>query len=294
MQTSPVQERPKQLAKVRRPDGGAVVAIQRGNVFWLDMNRDPAVRTLADLLHTPDPLATANRLIDTALTTERVENQQFLAPVDLQEVWAAGVTYKRSKVAREEESKGAAQFYDKVYTADRPELFLKATPARVVNPGEPVRIRADAKWSVPEPELTLLISPAGKVVGYTVGNDVSSRDIEGENPLYLPQAKVYKGSCAVGPLVTPVAAMPPLPGVEIKLAIRRAGRLAFEGSTTLAQMARTVESLADWLFRENEFPHGALLLTGTGIVPPDEFTLAKGDDVSISIAGIGTLRNPVA
>jgi 2-dehydro-3-deoxy-D-arabinonate dehydratase len=283
-----------QFAKVRRPDGGAVVAIERGNVFWLDMNRDPAVRTLADLLHTPDPLATANRLIDTALTTERVENQQFLAPVDSQEVWAAGVTYKRSKVAREEESKGAAQFYDKVYTADRPELFLKATPARVVNPGEPVRIRADARWSVPEPELTLVISPAGKVVGYTVGNDVSSRDIEGENPLYLPQAKVYKGSCAVGPLVTPVAAMPPLPGVEIKLSIRRAGRLAFEGSTTLAQMARTAESLADWLFRENEFPHGALLLTGTGIVPPDEFTLAKGDDVSISITGIGTLRNPVA
>lgn len=283
-----------QFAKVRRPDGGVVVAIDRGNVFWLNMDRDPAVRTLADLLHTPDPIATANRLIDTTLTTERMENQQFLAPVDAQEVWAAGVTYKRSKVAREEESQGAAQFYDKVYTADRPELFLKATPARVVSPGDPVRIRADATWSVPEPELTLVISPSGKIVGYTVGNDVSSRDIEGENPLYLPQAKVYKGSCSVGPLITPVAAMPPLPGVEIKLVIRRAGKPAFEGSTSLAQMARSVESLADWLFRENEFPHGALLLTGTGIVPPDEFTLAKGDDVSISITGIGTLSNPVA
>ncbi len=283
-----------QFAKVRRPDGGVVVAIDRGNVFWLNMDRDPAVRTLADLLHTPDPIATANRLIDTTLTTERMENQQFLAPVDAQEVWAAGVTYKRSKVAREEESQGAAQFYDKVYTADRPELFLKATTARVVSPGDPVRIRADATWSVPEPELTLVISPSGKIVGYTVGNDVSSRDIEGENPLYLPQAKVYKGSCSVGPLITPVAAMPPLPGVEIKLVIRRAGKPAFEGSTTLAQMARSVESLADWLFRENEFPHGALLLTGTGIVPPDEFTLAKGDDVSISITGIGTLSNPVA
>jgi 2-dehydro-3-deoxy-D-arabinonate dehydratase len=283
-----------QFAKVRRPGGSAVVAIERGNVFWLDMNRDPAVRTLADLLHAPDPMAAANRLIDTASTTERVENQAFLAPVDFQEVWAAGVTYKRSKVAREEESKGAAQFYDKVYTADRPELFLKATPARVVHPGLPVRIRADAKWSVPEPELALVISPAGKIVGYTIGNDMSSRDIEGENPLYLPQAKVYKGSCSVGPLVTPAAAMPPLPGVEIKLSIKRSKKVVFEGSTTLEQMARTVESLAEWLFRENEFPHGAVLLTGTGIVPPDEFTLASGDDVSISIAGIGTLRNPVA
>ena len=214
--------------------------------------------------------------------------------MDHQEIWAAGVTYKRSKVAREEESKGAAQFYDKVYSAARPELFMKATPARVVNPGEPVRIRADGKWNVPEPELTLVISPAGKIVGYTIGNDMSSRDIEGENPLYLPQAKIYKGSCSIGPVVTPLASMPPLSGVEIKLVIRRGGSVAYEGSTTLAQLNRTPESLAEWLFKENEFPHGALLLTGTGIVPPDDFTLTHGDDVSITIGGIGTLRNPVA
>ncbi|MBN9118641.1 MAG: fumarylacetoacetate hydrolase family protein [Planctomycetes bacterium] len=284
-----------QLGKVRYKDGAVgVVLVERNSVFRVDTTRDPALRTLADLLHAPDPIGAANRIVDTTATSERLSDQTFLAPVDHQEVWAAGVTYKRSKVAREEESKGAAQFYDKVYTADRPELFLKATPARVVHPGEPVRIRADAKWSVPEPELALVISPAGKIVGFTVGNDMSSRDIEGENPLYLPQAKIYKGSCSVGPLVTPIAAMPPLAGVEIKLVIARGGKTAFEGATTLAQMARTVESLAEWLFRENEFPNGALLLTGTGIVPPDEFTLAHGDDVSISIAGIGTLRNPVA
>jgi len=284
-----------QFGKVQRDSGKiGVVVIERGHVFPLDMRRDPAVRSLSDILHSPNPVETANRLVDTLATSERFDGQTWLAPVDFQEIWAAGVTYKRSKVAREEESKGAAQFYDKVYTADRPELFLKATPARVVNPGSPVRIRADAKWSVPEPELALVISPAGNIVGYTIGNDMSSRDIEGENPLYLPQAKVYKGSCAVGPLVTPLAAMPPLESVEIKLTIQRAGKIAFEGSTTLAQMARTTESLAEWLFKENEFPHGALLLTGTGIVPPDEFTLDHGDDVSISITGIGTLRNPVA
>jgi 2-dehydro-3-deoxy-D-arabinonate dehydratase len=232
-------------------------------------------------------------LIDPGVAPSPLGNQAFLAPIDRQEIWAAGVTYKRSKIAREEESRGAAQVYDKVYTAARPELFLKATPERVVGPGQPVRVRADSKWSVPEPELALVISPAGKIVGYTIGNDMSARDIEGENPLYLPQAKIYKQSCAVGPLITPVGAMPPLAGVEIKLNIVRGGKLAFEGSTTLAQMARTTESLAEWLFRENEFPHGAVLLTGTGIVPPDEFTLKPGDEVTIAIVGIGTLWNPV-
>ncbi|MCI0702520.1 MAG: fumarylacetoacetate hydrolase family protein [Planctomycetia bacterium] len=284
-----------QFGKLRRDSGEiAIVLVERGHIFALDMNREPAVKCLADLLHSPDPVKLAGELIDTLATSEKLSGQTFLAPVDEQEIWAAGVTYKRSKVAREEESHGAAQFYDKVYTAPRPELFLKATPARVVHPGRPVRIRADAKWSVPEPELTLVISPAGKIVGYTVGNDMSSRDIEGENPLYLPQAKIYKGSCAVGPMITPTSAMPPLEGVEIKLVIRRGGKSAFEGSTTLAQMARTTESLAEWLFKENEFPNGALLLTGTGIVPPDDFSLQTGDDVSITIAGIGTLRNPVA
>ena len=283
-----------QFGKIRRWGGAVVVAVENGQVLVLDLGRDPAVASLADLLHGVNPVATARRLIETKVAPEPFGNQTFLAPIDRQEVWAAGVTYKRSKIAREEESRGAAQFYDKVYTADRPELFLKATPERVVDPGEPVRVRADSNWSVPEPELALVISPAGQIVGYTIGNDMSARDIEGENPLYLPQAKIYRGSCSVGPLVTPVGIMPPLAGVEIKLNILREGKSAFAGSTTLAQMARTTESLADWLFRENAFPHGAFLLTGTGVVPPDEFTLRPGDDVAITIGGIGTLRNPVA
>jgi 2-dehydro-3-deoxy-D-arabinonate dehydratase len=279
-----------QLGKVRNDDGtSGVVLVDRRTVYRLD----PAAR-LADLLHSPDPLAAAQKLVDAKATAELLPTQKFVAPVDKQEIWAAGVTYKRSKVAREEESKGAAQFYDKVYSAPRPELFLKATPARVVNPGDPVRIREDATWSVPEPELTLVINPAGKIVGFTVGNDMSSRDIEGENPLYLPQAKIYRGSAAVGPLITLASAMPPLPEVEIRLVITRDRKTAFEGATTLSQMARTVESLAEWLYKENEFPDGALLMTGTGIVPPDEFTLARGDVVNITIAGIGTLTNPVA
>jgi 2-dehydro-3-deoxy-D-arabinonate dehydratase len=282
-----------QFGKIRRSGNDIAVAIEHNQLFALDMNRDPAITTLADILHSPNPVATARTLVDTSHAPEPFGSQMLLAPIDRQEIWAAGVTYKRSKVAREEESRGAAQFYDKVYTAPRPELFMKATPERVVHPGQPVHVRADSKWSVPEPELTLVISPAGKIVGYTVGNDMSSRDIEGENPLYLPQAKIYKQSCAVGPLITPVGVMPALPGVEIKLSILRSGKSVFEGSTTLSQMARTTESLAEWLFKENEFPNGALLLTGTGIVPPDEFTLKPGDDVRITISGIGTLQNPV-
>jgi 2-dehydro-3-deoxy-D-arabinonate dehydratase len=284
-----------QFGKIRRATGEtAAVLIEAERVLTLDLYRRPDVTTLADLLATADPIATARELIDVTARPEPLADQVFVAPVDRQEIWAAGVTYKRSKIAREEESRGAAQFYDKVYSAARPELFLKATPERVVGPGQPVRIRADSKWSVPEPELALVVSPDLRIVGYTIGNDMSSRDIEGENPLYLPQAKVYRQSCAVGPVVTLAAAMPPLPGVEIKLVIRRSGAVAFEGSTTLAQMARTPEALVDWLGRENEFPNGVILLTGTGIVPPDEFTLASGDDVAISITGIGTLSNRVA
>jgi 2-dehydro-3-deoxy-D-arabinonate dehydratase len=281
-----------QFGKIKQPSGRITpVLVEAGQVYAINLGSDPTITCLADLLNTQSPLEKAHSLIEKTPTP--LGDQAFLAPIDHQEIWAAGVTYKRSKIAREEESRGAAQFYDKVYTADRPELFLKATPERVVHPGLPVRVRTDSKWSVPEPELALVISPAGRIVGYTIGNDMSARDIEGENPLYLPQAKIYKQSCAVGPLITPIGSMPPLAGVEIKLTITRAGKLVFEGSTTLAQMARTTESLAHWLFRENEFPHGAVLLTGTGIVPPDEFTLKPGDAVAITIVGIGTLRNPV-
>ena len=281
------------LAKIRRPDGRvAVVRLHNDHAHEVDLAAG-GFATLADLLHSPDPAATAATLSANAVA-EPVAGLTFLHPVDRQEVWAAGVTYKRSKVAREEESAGAAQFYDKVYTAARPELFLKATPERVVSPGEPIRVRADSTWSVPEPEFTLVISPAGTIVGYTVGNDVSSRDIEGENPLYLPQAKIYRGSCAIGPAVTLVGELPPLDGIAIRLVIRRRGAVGFEGTTTLAQLSRTPESLAEWLFKENEFRNGALLLTGTGIVPPDDFTLSSGDVVEITIDGIGTLTNPVA
>jgi 2-dehydro-3-deoxy-D-arabinonate dehydratase len=193
-----------------------------------------------------------------------------------------------------EESQGAASFYDKVYAADRPELFFKASPHRVVGPGRPVRIRRDAKWNVPEPELTLVFSSRMRLVGFTVGNDMSSRDIEGENPLYLPQAKVYDGSCALGPCITLADDSPIGPTTGIRLRIARGGGTVFEGRTDVGQLNRTFDDLAGWLARDNSFPHGVLLLTGTGIVPGDDFTLLSGDIVEIAIDGIGTLSNHVA
>lgn len=216
------------------------------------------------------------------------------APIGSQEVWAAGVTYFRSRSARMAESKdaGGGDFYDRVYTAERPELFFKATPSRVAAPGGAVRIRSDANWSVPEPELTLLINPRGQIIGYTVGNDMSSRDIEGENPLYLPQAKVYDRSCALGPCI--LVSNDPLPTTTpIRIEIVRSGQVPFTGATTLAELKRTPADLAAYLFRENTFPFGAFLMTGTGIVPPDDFTLAPGDRVRITIDPIGTLENDV-
>jgi 2-dehydro-3-deoxy-D-arabinonate dehydratase len=220
---------------------------------------------------------------------------KILAPVESQEVWAAGVTYYRSRTARVEESQkgGASSFYDRVYEAERPELFFKAAPWRVRGPGEDVRIRRDAKWSVPEPELVLCINSRAEVIGYTAGNDMSSRDIEGENPLYLPQAKTYDGSCALGPAVF-VSSEPLAPETTIGLKIARDGKTAFEGSTTVSKMKRTAAELVGFLYRETSFPNGCVLLTGTGVVPPDDFTLRSGDDVTIEIASIGTLRNMVA
>lgn len=223
-----------------------------------------------------------------------VEPRTFLSLVAAQEVWAAGVTYYRSRTARMEESQsaGGGNFYDRVYSAERPELFFKSSPHRVAAPGAPVHIRKDAKWNVPEPELALLITPSGKLTGYTIGNDMSSRDIEGENPLYLPQAKVYDRSCALGSGIL-VSTAPLAAETRIRMEILRKGRAVFSDETTLAQMKRRPETLIEYLFRENSFPNGCFLLTGTGIVPPDSFTLAAGDLVQISIDGIGTLENPV-
>jgi 2-dehydro-3-deoxy-D-arabinonate dehydratase len=218
----------------------------------------------------------------------------LLAPIGQQEVWAAGVTYHRSRDARMEESEsaGGGSFYDRVYNAERPELFFKATPHRVVGHNGKVAIRGDAKWSVPEPELVLLISPSGKILGYTVGNDMSSRDIEGENPLYLPQAKVYDRSCALGPgVLVSSEALPRSTGIRID--ILRDTKPAFSGSTTLKELKREPATLVEYLYRDNTFPNGCFLLTGTGIVPPDSFTLQHGDEISIAIDGNGSLTNIV-
>ncbi len=246
-----------------------------------------------DVVTHPDLLSHLRGFIHPAATTVPTP-QEVLAPIGSQEVWAAGVTYYRSRNARMEEAKtaGGGDFYDRVYQAERPELFFKATPHRVVGPGAKVAIREDARWSVPEPELVLFISPGGKIVGYTVGNDMSSRDIEGENPLYLPQAKVYDRSCALGPcLLLTEEALPA--STEIKIEIRRAGAMAFSDVTALKEMKRSPEELVEYLYRASSFPKGCFLLTGTGIVPPDSFKLQVGDEIAITIPPIGTLLNTV-
>ena len=227
-------------------------------------------------------------------TTFAEFEDQLLPPIGSQEVWASGVTYYRSRNARMEEAKiaGGGDFYERVYTAERPELFMKATPNRVVGHLGKVAIRKDATWSVPEPELTLLANPAGKIIGYTIGNDMSSRDIEGENPLYLPQAKVYDRCCGLGPGI--LLATEPIPtSTEIDLHILRGGKEVFSGKTALTEIKRKFSTLLEYLYRDNSFPHGCFLLTGTGIVPPDEFTLQQQDEIRITIGGIGTLVNTV-
>jgi 2-dehydro-3-deoxy-D-arabinonate dehydratase len=255
----------------------------RGKETWDELlNRDDLYEYLEGAL---DPLA----------STDGPSDRDLIAPVAReQEIWAAGVTYYRSRDARMEEAKsaGGGDFYDRVYSAERPELFFKATARRVVGPNSKVAIRDDASWSVPEPELTLVIARSGKIVGYTIGNDMSSRDIEGENPLYLPQAKVYDRSCAIGPCILVVPGPLP-PSTEIRLEIRRGGEIHFSGSTALSALKRDPVQLVDYLYRNNSFPSGCLLLTGTGIVPPDSFTLQHGDEIRITIPPIGSLINTV-
>ncbi|NCG28203.1 MAG: 2-hydroxyhepta-2,4-diene-1,7-dioate isomerase [Verrucomicrobiales bacterium] len=226
-------------------------------------------------------------------TSAELSEGSLMPPMGHQEVWAAGVTYYRSRDARmeESESSGGDRFYDMVYDAERPELFFKATADRSRGHLDKVCIRSDSSWDVPEPELTLAINSSGKVFGYTVGNDMSSRSIEGENPLYLPQAKVYRGSCALGPCL--VVGSGPGKEAMISVKISRSGEVVFSGNTEVSQIKRSFDELAEFLFRDNEFPNGALLMTGTGVVPDSDFTLSSGDLISISIDGIGTLENEV-
>lgn len=280
------------LAKYRLPSGEVAVGCVTGEtVSHFALQPGPS-GLLSTILEASDPWALASSLHAGAPQHE-LARVTLLAPIDDQEVWAAGVTYKRSQTARMEESETAASCYDRVYRSPRPELFMKATPHRVSGPEAPLRIRADATWNVPEPELTLVVNSKLQLVGFTVGNDMSSRDIEGDNPLYLPQAKVYDQCAGLGPWITLAAAMPARESIGIHLTIERGGQAVFTGRTDAGQMARTFEELLGWLGRDNSFPHGVFLMTGTGIVPNSDFTLHRGDRVAITIDGIGTLANPI-
>ncbi len=249
------------------------------------INDDNLYQKLIDVTGSLTPVSNAQEIL----------SQPMLPPIQAQELWACGVTYFRSKVGRQEESKasGGGDFYAKVYEAERPEVFFKATSHRVVGHGEKVRIRKDSTWDVPEPELTLVVSSSGKIVGYTVGNDMSSRSIEGENPLYLPQAKTYDGCAAVGPCVL-VTKEPISPQTKIALEIIRKGTKVYEGNVGIDQIKRKLEELVSFVFRECSFPNGCLIMTGTGIVPSHDFTLVSGDEIRITIDNIGTLVNTVA
>lgn len=258
----------------------------------VDLGGEPTV-SVAAILNSDDPVAQVDSLAAASNLTLSVDEVTLLSPIDRQEVWAAGVTYLRSKTARMEESDFSATAYDRVYDAPRPEIFFKALAEKVVATGDGVGIRRDGRWNVPEPELALVINAGGRIVGFTIGNDMSSRDIEGENLLYLPQAKVYSRSCALGPVIVLGDSETEARSWEISINIVRNGSTVFSGSTSVAQIKRGFDELAGYLYRSQEFPNGAVLLTGTGVVPPDDFTLAEHDRVDIEITGIGRLSNPV-
>ena len=251
------------------------------------------IGAIEPLLESDDLVPWLTSLAKQNLPRHSLREVRLRTPIERQEVWAAGVTYLRSKTARMEESGFSANAYDRVYDAARPEIFFKSLPEKVVSPGEPVGIRQDARWNVPEPELVVVLNSRGHIVGYTIGNDMSSRDIEGENLLYLPQAKIYERSCAIGPWITVGVSEADARNWTIRLEIRRDNGMIFEGETSVGQIKRSFVELAQFLFRSQVFPHGAVLLTGTGIVPPDNFTLESDDQVLISISGIGTLHNIV-
>lgn len=232
--------------------------------------------------------------LDARTSSEPVPaDTRVIAPVDRQEVWAVGVTYLRSRDARIEESKHAPDHYDRVYDAQRPELFFKSTPERVRGPGEAICVREDSSWDVPEPELALAVAADGAVVGYLVGDDVSSRSIEGQNPLYIPQAKIFTGGCALGPCIVPAAQVGSLDELRIALEVHRDGASVYRDEVSVADLKHRPADLASWLTRGLDFPHGVMLMTGTAIVPPVEFTLTPGDEVEITITGLGRLHNPV-
>ncbi|GIW87320.1 MAG: 2-hydroxyhepta-2,4-diene-1,7-dioate isomerase [Isosphaeraceae bacterium] len=280
------------LAKYVDPAGTTVVGSLQGDRVVALRTKGNDRPSLTELLELGDE-AWRSEVVECNESALPLSQVTLLAPIDAQEVWAAGVTYLRSKTAREAESEGAARFYDLVYSADRPELFFKATAHRVSGPGGPIRVRRDSRWTVPEPELALVLTADLRLVGVTLGNDVSARDIEGANPLYLPQAKLYREGCALGPWIRRLGPGFDLAGLTIQMEIRRDDRTIFDGITPFSRMIRPIDSLIDYLGRDNQFPAGVVLLTGTGIVPPDDLSLAPGDQVSIHCEAIGTLTNVV-
>jgi 2-dehydro-3-deoxy-D-arabinonate dehydratase len=281
------------LCRFQQGSGRPRVGLVREDETILDLSAE-GIDRLTSLLEFEGLAAQLGALANQNLPKFALGDVKLLAPIEQQEVWAVGVTYLRSKTARMEESDFSATAYDKVYDAPRPELFFNALPEKVSGPGGAVGIRSDANWSVPEPELAFLLNSRGHIAGYTIGNDMSSRDIEGENLLYLPQAKIYTGSCALGPYVCVGTTEAEVRTWRIELSIRRGEREVFRGEVSAGQLKRPFAEMAGYLFRCQSFPHGAVLLTGTGIVPPDAFTLAAGDVVRIGISGIGMLENMVA
>jgi 2-dehydro-3-deoxy-D-arabinonate dehydratase len=280
------------ICRFENPQGKICAGLALEDDAVLDLSQE-GIETLTSLLEI-DTAASVASLAKQNLPRLPLKSVRLLAPVERQEIWAAGVTYLRSKKARMEESTSSASAYDKVYDAVRPELFFKCVPGKVVGPGGFVGIRADAKWNVPEPELVLVINSRGTISGFAIGNDMSSRDIEGENLLYLPQAKIYDRSCAIGPFIKVGATEAEARSWKIEITIERDGDAVFQGGTGVEQIKRTFAELVEHLFRSQRFPDGVLLFTGTGIVPPNDFTLRPNDRISIAISGIGKLENAVA
>ena len=274
-------------------DAGIRVGLITDDDTLLDLTA-AGIDRMQNLLERADLHDELVRLKRAGLPQYWLDDVRLMTPVESQEVWAAGVTYLRSKQARMVESEFSADAYDHVYEAARPEIFFKSMPEKVVSPGDAVGIRSDARWNVPEPELALVITASARIVGFTIGNDMSSRDIEGENLLYLPQAKIYDRSCAVGPWIVLGATEGDVRGWTIQLEICRDGQTVFAGETRANQIKRSFAELVEYLFRSQQFPNGVVLLTGAGVIPPDAFTLAAGDRVRITISGVGTLENPVA